>query len=138
MAVCPAYEDAPVWLGKASGNWETIKALCKDMTQYDPYEREAHLLETFMPDATPVSQIESIRLAMRNACVMPTLASKAVQAGQDPSVQRLLDEWMKGVRQALGEPDPAKWSDPLALETLRLRVVLAGQRGDSAEALRLS
>ncbi len=135
VAVCPAYEDAPVWLGKATGEWDTIKALCKDMTQYDPYEREARLLETFAPGATPVSQMESIRLAMRNACVMSTLARKAAEVGQDPSVQPLLDKWMKGARQALAEPDPSKWSDPLAPETLRLQVVLAGQRGDDREAL---
>lgn len=138
VSVCPAYQDAPVWLGKSLADLDKLKALCEDFTQYDPYDQQARLVQAGLPQASPVEQLQALRLGMRNACVTGLLAEKVTRVLADPAAQKMLSDWMEGTRQALQQREPAQWSDPLALETLRIAIVTAGQQGRSAEACELS
>ena len=138
VSACIAYRDAAVWLGKAGGDWDNTRAICENFVRYDPYDREARLVQASMPGVTPTEQMQFLRLAIRNVSITGHIAHMISQAAQEPASQQLLTQWMAHAEQALQQPDPAAWSDPLSLESLRIAVVLAGHQGKPADAYGLA
>jgi hypothetical protein len=104
------------------------------MLRYDPYDSQARLIQATAPGAAADQQLQALRLAIRNTCVNPNFAQGFTQFSQDPTARPLMGRWMADADAALRLPEPARWSDPLALETLRIAVVVAGQQGRFAEA----
>lgn len=134
IRVCPAYVDTPVWLAWAEDDAGRARSLCEHFLQYDPYSAEARMLLASQRGVGGLEQLRLLRPALRNASVNPRLARMIVEAAQDGSSQPQLTEWMTAAQAALWQKDPARWSDPLALETLRLLTVVAAQQGRLAEA----
>lgn len=62
----------------------------------------------------------------------------AAQAASDAAGQELISQWVNEARQAMQQPNPAQWPDPLVLEGLRIAILSAGQQGKTVEALELS
>jgi hypothetical protein len=114
------------------------KALCEGFLHYDPYDSWARMAQASYPDAKPADQLQAVRFAIRNDCINPSVARSVAQAAEDREAGQLLNSWLTDAKQALRQPEPARWADPLSAESLRLAVVLAGERGQPAEALDLA
>jgi hypothetical protein len=118
-----AYED-----------WGRRKELCERFLASDPYDLKARLMQASYPAATAAEQMQAARFAIRNASIAPVIARLVAQAAPDPAAQQLQSRWMTDAAAALQQNDPAKWVDPLALESLRLAVLIAGLQNQVAAA----
>jgi len=135
---CPVYEHAPIYLSDTYADWDRKKEICERFLRYDPYDYEARLTQASYPGTTASEQMQAARLAIRNTCINPNFARMMGQVAQDPAAADQMARWMADAARALQQPEPARWPDPLALESLRIAVVLAGRQGRLTEALELA
>ncbi len=137
MDLSPAYKDAPVWLGRATGNAEQLTAFCELLRRVDPYDREALLVLASHMDK-PAERLPLLRASLRNEGVIGPLARMIAAAVQDPGAWQVLQQWLAEADKALAMTDPAMWPDPLSLETYRMAAIVYGERGDLAVAAAMS
>lgn len=135
---CPAYLEAPVWLGRAYRSWDRLRPFCHDLLRYDPYDYEACLTLAEDPQASVRQRLPFVRLAMRNASVTGPLAQVAMRVVQAPAAQEQLAAWVADARKGAAASQPVQSSDPLALESLRLAIVVAAEQGRNDLARDLS
>lgn len=129
VGLSPAYKDAPVWLGRATGNAEQLTAFCELLRRVDPYSREALLVLASRMDK-PADRLPLLRASLRNEDVIGPLARMIASDVQDPAGWQVLQQWLAEADKALPLTDPAAWPDPLSLETYRMAVIVYGERGD--------
>lgn len=145
---CPGYEDTAIWLAKM--NPARGKELREQMLRYDPYDGQTRMMQAEDPEAPATRRAQALRLAIRNECITQETVAAIVKVAKDAAVG---EELMRIVTLAQTETDRESGlgtrpssvgqqgpgvADPLALESLRLGIVLAGQAEDFEEALRLS
>jgi len=133
VRVCPGYLDAGIWLGRAKGDPDQLAGLAGYTLRIDPYEPQARLVMAGRAEDA-WQRLQQLRLAIRNAPIDADLAGQIVEALSDAAVQDLWQKWLAAAQEALTQVDPAEWSDPLALETLRMAVLAHAESGRIANA----
>ena len=138
---CPGYLDCGFRLAEAQMMaGETVsarKSLATVLTDLNPYDRNANVLEIQVGPLGALEKLECVRRALRQEAWEPVIFSVATDCFKVPEV---MATWPARVAQALrdvAQPSEKSWQDPLAPETLRIEAVRLIGAGDRAGAERV-